>query len=241
MTVIPGRYTGNSKREKVEDMFDRIAPRYDLLNRVLSAGIDRSWRKKAIRLLAPIQPKSILDIATGTGDLALEAVSLSPSKIIGVDISEQMLAAGRKKIAQRKLSHLIRLENGDSEDLSFADGTFDAVTVAFGVRNFEHLEKGLMEILRVLKPGGMAVILEFSQPRKFPVKQFYRFYSRYILPVIGQLVSSERAAYEYLPESVQAFPSGKQFTVILDRCGYWNTKSYPLTFGIASIYTGIKK
>ena len=240
MTVIPRRYTGSSKREKVEHMFDRIAPRYDLLNRVLSAGIDKSWRRKAIRLLASQRPKSILDIATGTADLALEASTLKPSKIIGVDISEQMLAEGRKKISQRNLSHLIRLENGDSEELSFADATFDAVTVAFGVRNFENLERGLCEILRVLKPGGMAVILEFSQPQNFPVKQFYGFYSRYLLPVIGQIVSKERAAYEYLPESVKAFPSGKKFIAILEECGYRNTKIHPLTFGIATIYTGLK-
>jgi demethylmenaquinone methyltransferase / 2-methoxy-6-polyprenyl-1,4-benzoquinol methylase len=221
-------------------MFDRIAPRYDLLNRVLSAGIDKSWRRKAIQLLASQRPKSILDIATGTADLALEAATLKPSKIIGVDISEQMLAEGRKKISQRNLSHLIRLESGDSEELSFNDATFDAVTVAFGVRNFENLERGLREILRVLKPGGMAVILEFSQPQNFPVKQFYSLYSRYVLPVIGQIVSKERAAYEYLPESVQAFPSGKKFAAILEECGFRNTKIHSLTFGIATIYTGIK-
>jgi demethylmenaquinone methyltransferase/2-methoxy-6-polyprenyl-1,4-benzoquinol methylase len=241
MTVIPQRYTGSGKRERVENMFDSIAPKYDLLNRVLSAGIDKGWRKKAIDLLIPLQPKSILDIATGTADFALEAERLKPAAIKGVDISEQMLAVGRKKIAERKLSGVITLERGDSEQLQFADNTFDAVTVAFGVRNFENLEKGLIDMLRVLKPGGMAVILEFSQPQQFPVKQFYRFYSRYILPTIGQLVSKERSAYEYLPESVAAFPYGKQFTDILENCGYSATVYYPLTFGIAGIYTGIKK
>lgn len=241
MTVLPQNYNGDTKRERVEQMFDSIAPRYDVLNRVLSAGIDKKWRRKAIDLLQPLAPKSILDIATGTADFALEAERLHPTSIIGVDISEQMLAYGRKKIEEKKLSSLITLLQGDSENLNFPDATFDAVTVAFGVRNFEHLELGLGEMLRVLKPGGMVVILEFSQPEQFPVKQFYRFYSRYILPVVGQLISKERAAYEYLPESVEAFPYGNRFKTILEKCGYQQPQIYPLTFGIASIYTGIKK
>ena len=241
MTVIPQRYSGSGKRERVENMFNSIASRYDLLNRVLSGGIDKTWRRKSIDYLVPLQPKSILDIATGTGDFALEAVRLHPREIRGIDISEQMLAIGRKKIADRKLDNLITLTRGDSESLQFADNTFDAVTVAFGVRNFENLQKGLSEMIRVLKPGGTVLILEFSQPVTFPVKQFYRFYSRYILPVIGQLVSKERAAYEYLPESVAAFPYGEQFVSILRECGYSSPAYHPLTFGIAGIYTGVKK
>lgn len=241
MTVIPQRYKGSGKRERVENMFDSIAPKYDLLNRVLSAGIDKGWRRKAVDLLIPLKPKSILDIATGTADFALEAERLKPDYIKGVDISEQMLSVGRKKIAARNLSGVITLHCGDSEDLQFEDNTFDAITVAFGVRNFEHLEKGLEEMYRVLRPGGTAVILEFSQPQSFPIKQLYSFYSKYILPGVGQLVSKERAAYEYLPESVAAFPYGKQFTDIMERCGYQKANYYPLTFGIAGIYTGIKK
>jgi demethylmenaquinone methyltransferase/2-methoxy-6-polyprenyl-1,4-benzoquinol methylase len=241
MTVLPQRYKGESKREKVEQMFDSIATRYDLLNRVLSGGIDKSWRKKAINQLLPIKPQHILDIATGTADLALEAVRLNPEKITGVDISAGMLEIGREKIKAKHLSELITLQQADSEKLPFSDNSFDAITVAFGVRNFEHLEIGLGEMLRVLKPGGMVVILEFSQPTKFPVKQGYNFYSKYILPGIGQLISKERSAYEYLPESVSAFPFGEKFTGILQQVGYADTKCIPLTFGIASIYTGRKK
>jgi demethylmenaquinone methyltransferase / 2-methoxy-6-polyprenyl-1,4-benzoquinol methylase len=240
MTVIPQRYKGTGKRERVEDMFDSIAPRYDLLNRVLSGGIDRSWRKKAIDQLVPLQPKYILDIATGTADLAIEAMRLHPEKITGVDISNKMLEIGREKLIAKHLNHKIVLEQGDSEHLNFADNSFDAITVAFGVRNFENLETGLKEMLRVLKPGGMVVILEFSQPTNFPVKQVYHFYSKYILPTIGQLLSKERSAYEYLPESVKAFPYGLNFLEVLEKSGYRNTKYTPLTFGIASIYTAGK-
>ena len=241
MTVLPQRYKGESKREKVELMFDLIATRYDLLNRVLSGGIDKSWRKKAINQLLQIQPQSILDIATGTADLALEAVRLNPSKIIGVDISAGMLEIGKEKINAKNLSELIKLQQADSEKLPFEDNCFDAITVAFGVRNFEHLEIGLGEMLRVLKPQGMVVILEFSQPTKSPIKQGYNFYSKYILPGIGQLISKERSAYEYLPASVSAFPFGEKFTTILQNVGYSDTKCLPLTFGIASICTGRKK
>lgn len=241
MTVIPQRYSGSGKRERVENMFDSIAPRYDLLNRVLSAGIDKGWRRKAIDRLKEMRPQSILDIATGTGDLAIEATRIQPASITGVDISEQMLAVGRKKIHERHLGHLIQLEYGDSEKLQYHDNSFDAVMVAFGVRNFEHLETGLKEMSRVLKPGGKAVILEFAQPEHFPVKQFYRAYSRYILPLVGQMLSKQRAAYEYLPESVAAFPYGKSFTAILENCGFRSVTHESLTFGIAGLYTGIKK
>ncbi len=240
MTVLPQRYKGDTKRERVEEMFDSIAPRYDLLNKVLSAGIDKKWRKKAIDQLISIHPKSILDIATGTADLALEAVRLQPQEITGIDISNKMLEIGRVKIKELQLDTLIKLEQGDSEALPYSDARFDAVTVAFGVRNFEHLELGLSEILRVLKPGGMLVVLEFSQPTSFPIKQFYKLYSKHILPTVGQMISKERSAYEYLPESVAAFPYGKKFLQVLQKTGFRDTKAIPLTFGIASIYTAIK-
>lgn len=240
MTVIPQRYKGTNKRERVEEMFDSIATRYDLLNRILSGGIDRSWRKKAIQQLQTIQPQRILDIATGTADLAIESMRLKPREIIGIDISNKMIDIGRHKIMAKGYQGIIRLEQGDSEDLQFPDGHFDAITVAFGVRNFEHLEKGLGEMYRVLRPGGKVVILEFSQPTRFPVKQVYNFYSFKVMPKIGQLISSERSAYEYLPESVSVFPYGKKFLDILTHTGFRDTKCQPLTFGIASIYTATK-
>jgi demethylmenaquinone methyltransferase/2-methoxy-6-polyprenyl-1,4-benzoquinol methylase len=240
MTVIPQRYKGESKRERVEEMFDSIAPKYDLLNKVLSGGVDRGWRKKAINQLIPIAPKQILDIATGTADLALEAVRLNPTSIVGVDISNKMLDIGRLKIQKKSLSNLIKLTQGDSENLPFEKNSFDAITVAFGVRNFEHLEIGLSEMNRVMKPNGMTVILEFSQPTQFPIKQFYNFYSKSIMPTIGQMLSKERSAYEYLPESVKAFPYGNAFLDVLKRTGFKDVKCIPLTFGIASIYTARK-
>lgn len=240
MTVIPQRYKGESKRERVEEMFDSIAPKYDLLNKVLSGGVDRGWRKKAINQLIPIGPKQILDIATGTADLALESVRLNPTSIVGVDISNKMLDVGRLKIEKKSLSNLIKLTQGDSENLPFENESFDAITVAFGVRNFEHLEIGLSEMNRVMKPNGMTVILEFSQPTSFPIKQFYNFYSKSIMPSIGQMLSKERSAYEYLPESVKAFPYGSAFLDVLKRTGFKDLKCIPLTFGIASIYTARK-
>ena len=240
MTVIPGSYAGTGKREKVAAMFDSIASRYDLLNHVLSGGIDRRWRKKVINMLAEQQPKKILDIATGTGDLAIEAVRLNPDKITGVDISEGMLAVGKEKIKKLGLDNLITLQYADSTSLPFEDNSFDAVTVAFGVRNFDNLEKGLYEMRRVVKTGGQVIILEFSQPERFPIKQLYSFYSRKILPVIGQLLSKQRAAYEYLPESVKEFPHGNDFLKIMSDTGFINNKAASLTFGIASIYSGNK-
>jgi demethylmenaquinone methyltransferase/2-methoxy-6-polyprenyl-1,4-benzoquinol methylase len=240
MTVIPQNYKGSSKRERVEDMFDRIAPKYDLLNKVLSVGIDKGWRKKMVAELKPLQPKKMLDIATGTADVAIACMQLQPSHITGVDISALMLAEGQKKIEGLGFAKQITLQQADSENLPFEDNSFDAITVAFGVRNFQNLDKGLSEMLRVLKPNGKVVILEFSQPEKFPIKQFYNFYSKYILPTIGQLVSKERAAYEYLPESVAAFPYGQEFVKIMNRNNFVNSKCVPLTFGIASIYVGSK-
>jgi demethylmenaquinone methyltransferase/2-methoxy-6-polyprenyl-1,4-benzoquinol methylase len=229
-----------SKKQQVRSMFNSIAHRYDFLNHFLSAGIDYSWRKKGIRQLEAIHPKTILDVATGTGDLAIASLKLNPEKVIGIDIAEDMLEIGRKKLAKKKLSHLISLETGDSEHLRFEDGTFDAVMVAFGVRNFENLEKGLTEMNRVLKKDGMVMILEFSKPRSFPVKQLYSFYFRYILPLMGRIISGDSSAYTYLPDSVSKFPDGNKFLDILEKCGFRSTRHVSLTFGIASIYCGIK-
>lgn len=226
------------KKEKVEAMFDAIAPRYDLLNRVLSLGIDRIWRKKAVRMLAGDRPDRILDVATGTADLALEAMRIQPKSIVGVDISEEMLKIGREKIEQRGLSDRITLRRGDSEKLPFSDAQFDAVLVAFGVRNFEDLQKGLAEIRRVLRPGGAIVVLEFSQPHVFPVKQVYSLYSRYVLPRIGGAISKDKGAYQYLPDSVARFPSGPDFLKRMELAGFRSTTWKPLTFGIASLYKG---
>lgn len=228
------------KKEQVADMFNNIAHKYDFLNHVLSMGIDILWRKKAIRLLKTISPKKMLDIATGTGDFALEALSLSPQKIYGIDISAGMLEMGKVKMKEKKVDHIIDLQLGDSEKIQFEDNMFDAITVGFGVRNFEHLEKGLQEMSRVLRPGGKAAILEFSKPKKFPIKQLYNFYFLNILPGIGKLISKDARAYTYLPESVNAFPDGKDFEQILLKCGFSQVKTYPVSFGIASIYLATK-
>lgn len=221
-------------------MFNSISHRYDFLNHFLSLGIDRLWRKKAIKMLVPFRPNVMLDVATGTGDFALEALSLNPSHITGIDISEGMLEVGRKKIDKLKLNGQIELKFGDSENLPFEENKFDAITVGFGVRNFENLEKGIAEIFRVLKPGGVLVVLEFSRPKRFPVKQLYNFYFKYVLPKIGNSISSDKAAYTYLPESVAAFPDGRDFEAILHKIGFKKTTCRRLTFGISSIYTGQK-
>lgn len=230
-----------SKKTQVAEMFDNIAQRYDFLNRLLSLGIDKIWRKKAIHQLKSLQPKYILDVATGTADVALEtARRLHPDKIVGLDISAEMLHFGREKVAAQGLSEIIELIQGDSENLPFADNTFDAITVAFGVRNFENLEKGLSEMNRVLKQGGKLVVLEFSKPRSFPFKQLFQFYFRYILPIIGRWTSQDPRAYQYLFESVQVFPEGLQFLNILQKTGYKTSKCIPLTLGVCSIYTAEK-
>lgn len=236
MQVVPYKEEDKSKKEQVADMFNNISPKYDLLNHTLSLGIDILWRKKAVRLLKPFNPKSILDIATGTGDFAVETSSLKPEEIVGVDISEGMLDVGRQKMIKKKLDGLVTMEVGDSENLRFEDNKFDAVTVAFGVRNFENLKKGLSEMFRVTTPGGHVMIIEFSKPGRFPVKQLYNFYFRAILPKIGKLVSKDNAAYQYLPDSVAAFPDGQRFLDILKEVGYKEAKCIPLTFGISSIY-----
>lgn len=240
MAVVPYKKENTSKKEQVARMFNSISHRYDFLNHFLSLGIDRGWRKKAINLLRPIKPRQLLDVATGTGDFALQALDLNPEKVTGVDISDGMLQVGRKKIQDRNVADKIVLQLADSENLPFEENKFDAVTVGFGVRNFEHLERGLEEIFRVLKPGGVAVILEFSRPRKFPFKQGYNFYFKFILPKIGRIVSSDKAAYTYLPESVEAFPDGEDFLRILRDVGFKQTQCKSLTFGISSIYTGTK-
>lgn len=229
-----------SKKEQVAEMFDNISQRYDLLNHLLSLSIDKGWRKKVVRLVSAKEPKLILDVATGTADLAIALEKAHPEKITGIDISAGMLEVGRRKVAGKGLSQMITLEQADSENLPFGDGTFDAITVAFGVRNFENLEKGLSEMYRVLKPGGHLLVLEFSQPQGFPMKQLYNFYFKNILPTVGKIVSKDSRAYTYLPESVQAFPHGQAFMDIMANCGYKKGVRIPLTFGIASIYEGIK-
>ncbi|NQZ78265.1 MAG: bifunctional demethylmenaquinone methyltransferase/2-methoxy-6-polyprenyl-1,4-benzoquinol methylase UbiE [Ekhidna sp.] len=240
MTVLPYKDKTDAKKQQVAEMFDSISGKYDFLNHFLSLGIDIRWRKKAVKMLRDIQPKQILDIATGTGDFAIESLKLNPEKVIGVDISEGMLNVGRNKMKKRGYSNIIDMQSGDSENLHFEDNTFDAVIVAFGVRNFENLEKGLSEMNRVLRPGGRAIILEFSKPTVFPFKQLYNFYFRWILPKIGKIVSKDNAAYTYLPESVKEFPYGNDFLKILGETGYKNTKCKPLTLGISSIYVGEK-
>ena len=226
------------KKEEVEAMFDAIAPRYDFLNRLLSFGIDRLWRKRAVAMLRADRPRRILDVATGTADLAIEALALHPQKVVGVDLSEEMLERGRRKLHRLGADDRVMLQRGDAERLPFSDAQFDAALVAFGVRNFEDLGRGLGEIRRVLRPGGAVVVLEFSKPRAFPVKQLYDAYSRYVLPRIGQAVSGSEGAYRYLPASVAAFPDGPDFLQRLRAAGFADVRWSPLTFGIASLYKG---
>lgn len=240
MTVVPYKDENSGKKEQVAKMFDNISHRYDFLNHFLSLGIDKVWRRKAISMLTPLHPKLILDVATGTGDFAIQALSLNPDRIFGIDISEGMLEMGRNKLKDRNLSSKIELLQGDSENIPFEENKFDAVTVAFGVRNFENLEKGLREIFRVLKPGGKLIVLEFSRPKAFPMKQGYNFYFKTILPKIGRMVSSDKSAYTYLPESVEAFPDGADFLRILENVGFKQSQCKALTFGISSIYSGAK-
>lgn len=238
--VLPYKDINSGKKEQVATMFNNISSKYDLLNRVLSLGIDIQWRKKAVKILKAQNPKTVLDIATGTADFAIEAINSGAEKIIGIDISEQMLEVGKQKIKKKQLENKIELLKGDSENIQFQDNFFDAAIVSFGVRNFENLNKGLSEINRVLKPGGMLIVLEFSKPEKAPFKQIYSFYFKNILPFIGKLVSKDQSAYTYLPESVEAFPYGKKFEEELSKAGFKQTTCKPLTFGISSIYTGLK-
>ncbi len=239
--VKPYNRDKSSKKEEVAEMFNNISKRYDFLNHFLSLGIDRRWRKKGIRRLREIEPKKILDIATGTGDFAIAALKLNPDEVIGVDISEGMLDVGIEKMKRKGHDNVITLKLGDSEDLSFEDNYFDALTVGFGVRNYENLEKGLADMLRVLRPGGKAIILEFSKPKKFPMKQLFGFYSKRIIPFFGKRISKDERAYAYLPESVAAFPEGQAFLGILTKVGYSKVELKKVTGGIATIYSGIKK
>lgn len=238
--VKPYNNANTSKKEEVEEMFDNISGKYDFLNHFLSLGIDKIWRKKAIRILQKYQPKVIMDMATGTGDFAIAALKLNPTRIVGVDLSNGMLEVGRKKMIKKKVSHVIEMVQGDSEKLNFENETFDAFTVGFGVRNFQNLDAGLGELLRVLKPKGVGLILEFSKPKKFPVKQYFKFHSKFIIPTIGRMVSKDKAAYKYLPESVEAFPEGQRFIDIMTDVGFKNVQSKIVGGGIATIYYGFK-
>jgi demethylmenaquinone methyltransferase/2-methoxy-6-polyprenyl-1,4-benzoquinol methylase len=229
-----------SKKEEVAQMFNNISARYDFLNHFLSLGIDHIWRRKAVNKLREIQPKRILDLATGTGDFAIALLKLNPTQIIGMDISSGMLDVGKNKMKAKQVSHIIDMQLGDSENMPFEDAYFDAITVGFGVRNYEHLEKGLSEMLRVTRSGGKIVILEFSKPKRFPIKHAFGFYSRFIIPFFGKRISKDEKAYAYLPESVAAFPEGKAFTDILSNLGYKQVDASLVSGGIATIYTGIK-
>jgi demethylmenaquinone methyltransferase/2-methoxy-6-polyprenyl-1,4-benzoquinol methylase len=238
--VTPYKDSDLNKKQQVTKMFDTISNEYDGLNRVISFGIDVKWRNKVVALVGETHPVNILDIATGTGDLAINLVKTEATEIIGLDISEGMLNVGRKKVATKKLDQTIKLMVGDSENLPFDNDTFDAITVAFGVRNFENLEKGLSEILRVLKPKGIFVILETSVPVKTPFKQGYKLYTKYMLPTIGKLFSKDQSAYSYLCESASVFPYGEAMNNILRKIGFINVNNKPQTFGVASIYTAFK-
>lgn len=240
-SVVPYKESSGSKKEQVTEMFNNVSGKYDLLNRVLSGGIDIYWRKKALSILKGQNNNLILDIATGTGNLAIEANKiLKPEKIIGVDISPGMLEEGKKKVNKLGLDSKIEFQLGDSEKLLFSDNTFDTVIVSFGVRNFENLLKGLTDMNRVLKPGGTCMVVEFSKPKNYFFKQAYWFYSTKILPLIGKLVSKDDSAYSYLPESVKAFPDGEDFLEVYKAAGFKETKAIQLTFGICSVYLGKK-
>lgn len=237
----PYKDSDSSKKEQVAQMFDTISSEYDNLNRVISFGIDVSWRKKIVKMVASKNPKLLLDVATGTGDLAILLSQTNAKKIIGLDISAGMLEVGKQKIAQKNLSSKIEMVLGDSEKIPFEDNTFDAITVAFGIRNFENLESGLSEIYRVLKPNGQFIILETSVPEKFPFKQGYNFYTKNILPLIGRLFSKDKVAYKYLSDSASIFPYGERLNNILRNIGFIDVKNLPQTFGVATIYSASKK
>jgi len=228
------------EKEYVRSLFDNIAFRYDVLNRLLSGGIDLYWRRKAISALSGLSPKKILDVATGTADFAIAALGLQPETIIGVDISEQMLAIGRQKVRKRNCSDIIQLEYGDAEHLKYSDNEFDAAIVAFGARNFEDLQRGLNEMYRVISKQGMIVVLEFSRPRSLLFKQIYYMYFKHILPLVGRIISRDTEAYRYLPDTVMKFPEGDDFLEFLSRSGFSALREQRLTFGIVTIYTGVK-
>lgn len=238
--VKPYRDSSDGKKVQVAAMFDRIAPKYDFLNHTLSFGIDKMWRRKAIRLISDGSPETILDVATGTGDFAIAALKSGAQKVTGIDISKEMVAVGIEKIRKMGLEDKIELMTGDSESIRFPDFSFDAATVAFGVRNFENLTRGLDELFRILKPGGTLCILEFSNPRQPLVKFGYNLYSKILLPWFGRMVSGDKSAYTYLPESVKEFPDGEKFITFMRKSGFAEIREYRLTFGIATIYIGKK-
>lgn len=231
----------STQKQYVRSLFDSIAYRYDLLNHLLSGGIDLYWRRKAIEHLKELHPLRILDVATGTADFAIAALRLHPQEVVGIDIAEEMLTVGRAKLRKRGFDSIISLHTGDAEGLQFETGSFDAAIVAFGARNFGYLEKGLAEMYRVLQPSGMIVVLEFSRPHVFPLKQLYFFYFRRVLPLIGHVISRSKVAYQYLPDTVMKFPEGEDFLSRLKGAGFSHTVQKRLTLGIASIYTGTKK
>ncbi len=238
--IVKPYHTDKSKKEEVAQMFNNISARYDFLNHFLSLGIDHIWRRKAVRTIADLKPKKILDLATGTGDFAIALLKLHPEKIIGMDISSGMLEVGKTKMINKKVDHIIEMQLGDSENMPFEEDYFDAITVGFGVRNFENLNKGLGEMLRVTRKGGKIVILEFSKPKRFPIKQLFSFYSRFIIPFVGKRISKDEKAYAYLPESVAAFPEGQEFVEVLVSLGYQNVNAKMVSGGIATIYSGTK-
>ena len=238
--VVPYKNQKENKKKQVRQMFDGISKDYDLLNRVISGGIDVRWRKNVVSYLIPEKPKKILDIATGTADLAIELTKTNAEEIVGLDISPGMLEIGKQKVTSKGMDKVIKMVIGDSEKLDYNDAYFDAVTVAFGVRNFENLDKGLQEINRVLRPGGNLVILETAVPTSFPMKQFYGFYTQKVLPILGSLFSKDKAAYRYLSDSAAAFPFGKVFNNILLKNGFIEVKDFPQTLGVASIYCAKK-
>lgn len=239
-TVKPYKNSDQTKKEQVARMFDTISKEYDGLNRVISFGIDVKWRNKVVKIVAEQQPETVLDIATGTGDLAISLAETNAKKIVGLDISEGMLAVGKEKVTDKKLDDLIEMVQADSEELPFDDNSFDAITVAFGIRNFENLNKGLSEIRRVLKPNGVFVILETSVPTKTPFKQGYKLYTKHLLPLIGRTFSKDKSAYKYLSESASVFPYGDALNNILTKIGFINATALPQTFGVATIYTASK-
>lgn len=240
MSDIPPIGIVEGKKPHIERMFDSIAPRYDMLNRILSGGIDQQWRRIVMREVLEVNPDRMLDVATGTADLALMAARKGVPKVVGVDISNEMLEVGRHKVRKGDLVERVSLQNGDAEKLPFSDKQFDVSTVAFGVRNFEDLGEGLRQICRVLRPGGKLVVLEFSRPKAFPIKQVYAFYGRFILPTVGRLISGDSGAYTYLPESIAVFPEGEEFLGWMRDAGFTSCRSRRLTFGIASMYVGVR-
>ena len=238
--VVPYQNHKSSKKTQVRQMFDGISPKYDLLNRIISGGIDIKWRKKVVDILVQKKPEKILDVATGTGDLAVALIKTQASEIIGIDISKGMLDIGKEKVKKNQLHKKIKMEIGDSESIDYPENYFDAITVAFGVRNFENLDKGLSEIHRVLSPGGDLVILETSVPQKFLVKHFYRLYTHSIMPVLGWFFSKDKSAYQYLSDSANTFPFSKAFNNILKKIGFIDVEDIPQTFGVVTIYRAKK-